>query len=152
MQKLVVIALAIVILQSCYGPSSKKSMQNLGQLEGKWMASQNILFNEQWEIESDTLFEGLGYSLQGADTAFAEELKIFYNEGEVFYAVKVGNSDTFINFKLEKAKRNSWVFENGEHDYPNIISYKINGDELVATTTNSNGNKKIEFKMKRITE
>ncbi len=49
-----------------------------------------------------------------------------------------------------EAKKNLWIFENKTHDYPNIISYKLlNNNELIVATTNSNGNKKIEFVMKR---
>ena len=47
-------------------------------------------------------------------------------------------------------KKNLWIFENKTHDYPNIINYKLlNNNELTVATTNSNGNKKIEFVMKR---
>lgn len=119
---------------------------------GNWSSNEGVLFNEDWEILSDTLMTGLGYSLQENDTVFKEDLKIFLENGNLFYAARVGESDQFIAFKLKEATRDRWVFENQEHDYPNIISYEIDNHHLVATTTNSNGNKKIEFKMKRSTK
>lgn len=150
MQKILVVGLIIFVLSSCYRPTARESMQDLRQLNGTWSSSERILFNEYWNIKSDTLLSGLGYSLQDNDTVFKEELKIFYRDGRVFYGAKVGDSDQFILFKLTKAGKNNWIFENHEHDYPNRISYKIDNDRLVANTTNSNGNKKIEFIMKRI--
>jgi hypothetical protein len=124
-------------------------MQNLRQLEGSWSSSNGVLFNENWHVISDTMLVGVGFSLQGNDTAFREELKIYLKNDQVFYAAKVGKSDKFVSFKLNKAKRKSWIFENHNHDYPNIISYRIDDDQLIATTSNSNGNKKVEFVMKR---
>jgi len=150
MQKILVGGLIIFILTSCYRPAARESMQDLLQLNGKWTSSESVLFNEYWHIKSDTLLLGLGFSLHENDTVFKEELKIFYLDGNVFYGAKVGESDQFILFKLTKAGKDSWIFENPEHDYPNIISYEIDGEHLFATTTNSNGNKKIEFIMKRI--
>ncbi|MCB2207189.1 MAG: hypothetical protein KQH67_02730 [Bacteroidetes bacterium] len=149
MQKILVVGLIIFVLSSCYRPDARQSMQNLHQLEGAWSSSEGVLFNEYWEIKSDTLMIGVGFSLQEYDTAFKEELKIYLGGGDLFYAAKVGESDKFIKFKMKEAKRNRWVFENHEHDYPNIIIYEIDKDRLVAYTTNSNGNKKIEFRMKR---
>jgi hypothetical protein len=127
----------------------KESMRDLRQLQGKWASTESVLFNEYWIINSDTLLKGQGYSLQENDTVFKEELKIYLDGGSIYYAAKVGERDQFISFKLIEAKRRSWVFENHEHDYPNIISYKLVGEKMIATTTNSNGNKKIEFVMKR---
>ena len=142
--------LIILILPSCYRPTPQQSFNELQQLEGKWKSSQNVLFNEYWEIKSDTLMQGVGFSLLENDTAFKEELKIYYKDGIVYYAAKVGGSPQFVSFKLIEAKKNLWIFENKTHDYPNIISYKLlNNNELIVATTNSNGNKKIEFVMKR---
>ena len=146
--KLFVITITF-LLSSCYRPDAQESMQDLRQLQGKWASTESILFNEYWVVKSDTLLIGKGYSMQENDTVFKEELKIYLDVGSIYYAVKVGERDQFISFKLKEAKRSSWVFENHKHDYPNIISYKIGGEKLIATTTNSNGNKKIEFVMKR---
>lgn len=149
MQKILVVGLIVFGLLSCYRPTASESMQDLQQLKGKWSSSESILFNEFWQIKSDTLMLGLGYSLQENDTVFKEKLKIFYHHDSVFYGAKGGRSDQFVLFKLAKAGKNNWIFKNPEHDYPNIIRYEINGEFLTASTSNSKGNKKIEFKMKR---
>lgn len=149
MQKILIAGMFIIMLSSCYRPTARETMQDLQQLNGKWSSSESILFNEYWLIKSDTMLMGMGYSLQERDTVFKEELKIFYDEGSVFYGAKVGENDQFIVFKMTNAGKNNWIFENHEHDYPNIIRYEIDDDQLVASTTNSNGNKKIEFIMKR---
>lgn len=148
-RKALISIISLFLLSSCYRPDAGESMQNLRQLEGLWSSSRGVLFNENWQAVTDTLMLGTGFSLQDKDTAFKEELKIFLKNKQVFYAAKVGESDHFVEFQLNMAKRNTWVFENHDHDYPNIITYKIDADELIATTTNSDGHKKIEFVMKR---
>ena len=94
----------LLLLPSCYRPIQQQSFNDLQQLEGKW-TSQNVQFNEYWEIKSDTLMQGMGYSLLENDTAFKEKLKIYYEEGIVYYAVKVVGSPQFVSFKLIEAKK-----------------------------------------------
>ena len=148
-RKVLIRIISLLLLTSCYRPDALESMRNLRQLEGTWSSSSGVLFSENWQVVTDTLMIGTGFSLQNKDTAFKEVLKIFLNNHQVFYAAKVGDSERFVVFKLNVAKRNTWIFENYDHDYPNIITYKIDDDELIASTTNSDGHKKIEFIMKR---
>ncbi len=104
-QKIVFVSMAIILLSSCYRPNARESMQDLQQLIGTWSSSQGVLFNEYWKSRSDTLMTGLGYSLQENDTVFKESLKIYYQDGHIFYAAKVGDNEQFIEFKLKEAKR-----------------------------------------------
>jgi hypothetical protein len=144
---LIVIAF-VLLLQACYRPSPKESMLDLQALTGSW-SSQQVQFFEIWEVTSDTLMEGLGYSMKGADTVFQETLKIFCKEESVFLAVKQGDESNYTLFNLIEAGRSRWVFENKMNEYPNIIIYDLSENELVASIMNSKGHKKIEFKMKR---
>jgi hypothetical protein len=65
----------------------------------------------------------------------------------------VGNNEGYVFFRLKEARRNTWIFENPVHDYPNLIEYQlIDENTLIAKTTNLRGNKEIVFNLERITE
>jgi len=98
-------------------------MLDLQALAGSW-SSQQVQFFEVWEVTSDTLMEGIGYSMKGADTVFKETLKFFCKEESVFLAVKQGDESNYTLFKLIEAGRYRWVFENKMNEYPNIIIYE----------------------------
>ncbi len=140
--------ISVWMLTACYHPEPEEAMRDLYVLAGNW-SSQQIQFFETWEVMSDTLMEGMGYSLQEKDKAFKEMMKFYYEDKNVFLAVKQGLEEDYTLFKLTEAERNKWVFENKTNEYPNIITYEISGDDLLASIMNSKGHKKIEFKLKR---
>lgn len=149
-KKIFSLGILLCAFGSCYNPNSKESFSDLNKLSGKWSSNEGVLFNEHWKVVNDSLMTGLGFSLQGSDTAFAEKMKIFINGDSVYFAAKTDPEEGFISFTLQEAGRNKWVFINPAHDYPNIIQYEIKDDTLLnAFTANIRGNKKVEFNLKR---
>jgi hypothetical protein len=139
-----------VVLGSCYRPSQVQAFKDMKVLEGTWTTTEGTRFSETWKVVNDSLIRGTGYSLSNGDTAFSEQLKIYRTGNFVLYAAKAGDSEDFIHFRLEEAGKGRWKFVNPIHDYPNVIEYKMeNMNKLVARTANMNGNKVVEFKMKR---
>lgn len=140
-----------VIFVSCYHPTPKQAFEDMRILEGEWTTYEGSQFNESWKVFNDSLIKGVGFSLVGADTAFSEQLVLKRNGDSVYYGAWVGNNKGYVYFKLSEANRKQWIFINSNHDYPNIIDYKLENDTLLeATTSNIRGNKKIVFKMKRV--
>ena len=146
--KFLLFAAIILLATSCYRPGPREAINDLHELAGSW-SSQQVQFYETWEVVSDTLMKGIGYSLQNEDTVFKETMKIFYADDKVILAVKQNEEHEYTQFGMTEAKRDKWVFENMKNDYPNIIIYEISGEELSAAIMNSRGNRKIEFNMQR---
>lgn len=145
--------LGALIMSSCYRPSYKVAFEDLKILEGTWAAEEGTNFNESWQVINDSLIRGTGFSLNAADTAFLERLLIKITGDAVYYGALVEENDGYVFFKLEEAGRNHWVFMNPDHDYPNIIEYKIKDNNLLeATTSNIRGNKKIAFKLRKVSK
>lgn len=155
MKKMFVISLFLssILMYSCYRPSSKQAFEDLKVLEGTWATYEGTKFSESWKIINDSLMHGIGFSLNGTDTAFKEQLQIKRIGDSLFYGALVKENDGYVFFKLEEAGRNKWVFKNPVHDYPNIIDYKIKDKEVLeATTSNIRGNKKIAFKLRKVSK
>lgn len=150
MKKYLYLILAGVLAASCYRPTASESFQDLKVLVGTWNARSGVQFNEQWTYENDSLMLGLGFSMKEADTVFKEHLSIILKPDSLYYGALVDHNKEYVYFKLAKATRNEWVFENSGHDYPNVIRYLVSKDSLLqVATTNMRGNKKIEFNMVR---
>ncbi len=154
MIRLLFISLAcFVLLASCYRPAPRQAFEDLKSLEGSWVTYEGSLFNEYWEVVNDSLMVGMGYSLNGGDTAFKEYIKIYFQLDDVFYAARFDDEEAFTSFKMEEAGENEWKFVNAENEYPNILRYKfINDTLLTASISNIRGNKEVLFKMKRGSE
>lgn len=152
MKRLVgLLALVFLLSTACYRPANRQAFEDLRILEGKWTTTEGTQFNEVWSAENDSLLTGVGFSLKGNDTAFKEVLKIFRIGDEVNYGALVGENDGFVFFRLQDPKKHQWEFVNPEHDYPNIIRYKlINDSTLEAATMNIRGNKEIKFIYKKV--
>lgn len=150
MKKYPYLVLAVMLMASCYRPTAGESFQDLKVLIGTWNARSGVQFNEQWTYANDSLLLGLGFSMKEADTVFKEQLRIILKQDSLYYGALVDHNKEFVYFKLSKATRHEWVFENSQHDYPNVIRYLVSKDSLLqVATTNMRGNKKIEFNMVR---
>lgn len=140
-----------IILSSCYRPSPRRAFEDMKVLSGVWTSYEGVQFNEKWWIVNDSLMKGIGFSMKDSDTAFSEYLSLKRVGDSVYYGAFVPENDGYIYFSLSEARRGKWTFENQHHDYPNIITYDLKNDTLLtATTSNIRGNKKIEFKLKKV--
>jgi len=138
------------IFISCYNPNSQDVMEDLKTLEGNWKSYKGVKFNESWRLINDSLFKGLGYSMNGKDTSFFESLKIIKKGDSVFYLVGLENRKRRVDFLLTDASKRKWTFQNSENEFPSIIKYKIQNDSLLLVTiANIRGNKEQFFYLKR---
>lgn len=105
----------------------------LDALLGEWHDVQDsgrTVFNEQWSRHTDGSLSGLGFVLSGKDTVFIEHLGILNIDGETHYAatIRSQNNGQAVLFKLIH-DRDSLVFANPQHDFPQRIVYAPDGPD-----------------------
>jgi hypothetical protein len=150
MIRLFVFSSSLLLLFSCYRPSQPQAFEDMKMLEGKWVSVEGVQFSESWKVVHDSLIEGVGYSMNNNDTVFTEQLKIYRMGNYVLYGAKVGGNEDYVHFRLTEARKGKWTFVNPVHDYPNVIEYIMKDENsLIARTSNLNGNKVVEFKLKK---
>jgi len=100
----------------------------LGWLEGCWDTGNGT--QEVWVLASDYLF---GFSTVEKDgrAVFFEQLRIEPTEQDFAY-VASPRGGASVRFDLVAEAGASATFENPEHDHPQRIRYRLDGDELVA--------------------
>lgn len=140
MTKLVIIVIAGIMLVSCGNSQQKEvlanNLESLNWLLGKWSNSSPAgVVSEEWKNRDGNGFTGTGCFVKGTDTLSKEKLSLEYIDGVLYYIPTVQNQNDgkAVRFKLTEMKENSLVFENPEHDFPQVISYQlVRPDSMVA--------------------
>jgi len=110
---------------------------------------------EMWSKSNDQEFMGKSFKVKETDTIVFENIRLVQEQGGLFYIPIVANQndDMPIRFAAKTISDTQLVFENPQHDFPQIISYtKIGKDSLVAEISGlKNGQKRQQtFPMKRV--
>ena len=110
---------------------------------------------ETWNKTNDNEFSGMSYIIKEKDTVVFENIRLVQEQDGLFYipTVKNQNDGLPVRFVSKTISETQLVFENPQHDYPQIISYtKITSDSLVAeiSGTKNGQERKQTFPMKRV--
>ena len=120
--------LLIIFLSSC----SNKD-HNLDWLLGKWERTNNkkgTITYEQWQ-RKDSVYTGLGFTLQGNDTIFKENMRILKINGVWNLEVNGVNPEPTY-FYFTNQTENGFVCENPDNEFPKVIEYFIEDKKLTA--------------------
>lgn len=110
---------------------------------------------ETWNKSSDTELAGRSYIVKEKDTIVFEYIRLIQEQDELFYipTVKNQNEGLPVRFASKNVSEIELVFENPQHDFPQIISYtKITSDSLIAkiSGTKNGQERKQSFPMTRV--
>jgi len=135
---------------------AQTSLQSLEWLLGEWQYTQRaLMFTEQWKYSADSMsFMGKGITYKNEKIVSQEEMLIKMIDGALHYIVTVKNhnENQAIPFRLTTATKNSVIFENPDHDFPQKIEYTmINKDSInaVVSATSNEKVRKLEFHFSR---
>ncbi|MEZ5403649.1 MAG: DUF6265 family protein [Bryobacteraceae bacterium] len=143
-----VAALAIALM----APAPGAEIAQLAWLEGRWSGSVGkAAFEEHWTAPKAGAMIGMSRMLSGERMAGFEYLRIVSRDADLFYVAQPGGRPP-TEFKLTRLEPNGATFENPAHDHPKIITYRRDGDDLVATIEGDAGGKqrRQEFRMRRV--
>jgi hypothetical protein len=147
------IGLLFIVLCAC---STEKEIEEAAWLIGTWenKTGQGSLF-ETWTRVSNKEYSGISYMLQGNDTVVFETIQLIQENTGLYYIPTLmdQNEGQPVRFLLKDIGPTEMVFENQEHDFPQVISYtKMGADSLLAAISGTSNGKEIKrsFPMKRI--
>lgn len=150
---IVVVALAILCAWTTKQTNGiKKAEWLVGTWENK---TQRGSIYETWSKTNDNEFSGMSYIIKEKDTVVFENIRLVQEQDGLFYnpTVKNQNDGLPVRFAIKNISETQLVFENPQHDFPQIISYtKISADSLVAEISGTkNGQERRQtFPMKRV--
>ena len=150
------IAIAGVILFYACSTKPKSNLKKAEWLIGTWEnKNQRGSIYETWSKTNENEFSGMSYIIKEKDTVVFENIRLVQEQDGLFYipTVKNQNDGLPVRFAAKTISETQLVFENPQHDFPQIISYtKISTDSLVAEIlgTKNGQERKQTFPMKRL--
>lgn len=112
----------------------KNEIKKADWLIGTWenKTSKGSIY-ENWNRKNEYEFSGKSYILKEKDTIIFENIQIVQNNKELFYipTVKNQNGGLPVRFKATKISENELIFENPQHDFPQMISYTKTGEKTL---------------------
>jgi hypothetical protein len=153
--KIFIAAGVLFILGAC-AIESDSHIKKVEWLVGTWENKRaNGSIYESWSKTDQRQLSGKSYMIKESDTIVFETIKLLEEEDLLFYIPSVNNQNEGapVRFKQTMISDSQLVFENPEHDFPQIITYnRIGADSLVAEISGMrNGQERRQrFPMKRI--
>ena len=121
--------------------ATTSDLSSLSWLSGAWAqkGAEGRWAEEYWTPPRGDIMIGAGLTGQAKTTRSFEHMRIVIDgEGRIAFYGMPGGAPA-IAFPLVKQEPNLIVFENPAHDYPQRVSYRLNGKQLVATTSRIDG-------------
>lgn len=154
-KKLSVACMALIVLCACES-RNPGDMEKINWLLGTWASEtpEGYVY-ETWSRNGETEFAGKSYSVNEQDTTVYETIRLVKEESGLSYipTIKDENNGMPVRFACTTVSETRIVFENPQHDFPQIISYTlVNNDSLVAEIAGTPEGKveKQTFAMKRV--
>lgn len=151
-----ILKLTGVFLLIAWIPAQQSGISKAEWLLGTWenKTAKGSIY-ETWRKVNDHEFTGKSYRLKEKDTIVFETVQLIRDQNTLFYipTVKGQNGNLPVHFIAKTVSESQLVFENRQHDFPQIITYKQDGtDALIAEISGVvNGKeRKQTFPMKRI--
>ncbi len=120
-------------------------------LQGTWEGTVNgHRYVEQWTC-ANGVCDGSAISYRGDTINMTETTRIFEFAGHWHYLVWMGDGPA-VAFTRNVANDGIWIFENKEHDFPQIISYTVSEDALDAYIAGpgDEGEMRFDFHLRRV--
>ena len=137
---LCLVMLGVTISFADESPKTAPSLESLSWLEGHWRGDdEGVRMEELWMSAEGAVMPGVHRDLFANGRSFFEYLRIELRpSGIVYLASPRGGATT--EFPLRESSESFALFENPEHDFPQRIEYRREGELLtVAIEGNANG-------------
>lgn len=133
----VLMGLLLMMFTACWqkGPSEVDFTSFSQPLLGLWKMEGKALY-EQWMRHENGSVTARVFKIEGSDTLVLEQVELLQQEHKYLYRVRVQgqNQGAAIDFIQQATADNQWVFINHNHDFPQQISYRPIGDNLLEAT------------------
>ena len=145
------LAVAALFTASGFSQATSK-LADLGWIAGHWSGPVGRANSEEhWIPPAGGAMFGVSRTIARDRVVAFEFLRIEKRADGIFYVAQPGGRPP-TEFKLTRSTAASATFENPKHDHPKIITYRLEGDTLIAKIEGDEGgqHKEQEFKFKRV--
>lgn len=160
---LLIFTVAIGSCNNSSNPATEKTTENeppaapglvFDKIVGLWQSDDGKSF-ERWTRDKDQYLTA-GFSINGADTSWNEQGKVFQENGKWIFENMVNgqNDGKVVRFTSSSLSETSVQFSNPEHDFPTDINYSITDasvlEAFIVGPNRQGGKDTISFGFKRV--
>ena len=143
-----------LFLFSCASQHDDGRIAKFDWMIGEWERvdekQRNQVTYETWQKESDENYIGHGFVMLEQDTIWQEIMKLEkLNEEWKLQVITSSNNDA-VSFTLTSINQNTFLAENPAHDFPKMIQYWLENDNLMARVGDDENS--IDFKFIKLKE
>jgi hypothetical protein len=153
---LLIIFINLLLVQESKCQSESTDFDKVMWLIGTWVNDSNRdHVYESWSRINKNELQGISYLISGQDTVVKETIRLINENDAMFYIPSVSNQNEGrpIRFVMTRLTDTEMQFENPEHDFPQVISYRKESENALLAeiwSTNEGNIRKIKFPMKRV--
>lgn len=147
------LALGLVGHAFAHGDEHRPTIRQMGYLTGDWVhAADGVTIEEHWVGPVGGVMAGLAITHSdrpGAATRI-EFMSIEERDGTLVFTARPGGAQV-TEFRLTESDNGIATFENPQHDFPQRITYAIDGGELETLVARiEGGGREIEWRYARM--
>ncbi len=136
----------------------KHDLRSMDFLAGCWemnVPGRKVVISEQWMAPAGDAMLGMNRALTDGKMTGFEYLRIIQKGDSLYYIALPSENDSPTSFKLKSLTKNSVLFENLGHDFPQTISYVTTGPNTLMAAVEGLGadrpkRRRIEYPMVRV--
>jgi len=150
MRKIILTSAAVAMLTAAAPAPRPATADDLGWMAGNWQKSDEGGWSEEyWAQPRGGMLIGYGRSGKKSGTASFEHLRIAPDADGVltYWAAPGGGAATA--FRLTQSGDHSATFDAPDHDYPQRIRYRRDGDTMTATISLIDDSRAISWEFRR---
>ncbi len=141
---MVVTALSTALWAAPADAQDPQADATLGWISGHWQVTEgDHTIEEVWSHPAGGMLLGYGRTLQDGEVAGFEFLRIATGVDAAYFAQPGGQPPT--RFVLTAAGDQTVVFENPDHDFPQRLHYRREGDTLLVTVSDMSGDSSLSW-------
>ena len=134
MRLLVLFLCCMVLTTSCQKKIAQVSKGDFDYLIGNWERTNEqegkVTF-EYWEHTKETLYKGIGYTLQNNDTIWKEQMQLIQRDTTWTLEIQ-SDGEPMVPFAVIKKTANTFTAHNPSNEFPKHIAYSYFDDTLTA--------------------
>jgi len=134
----------VLLLIPMLASGDDSAQRGFDWLAGCWVTADKSS-QEVWVIDGDQSLVGFGVALGEGTVVFYEVLSIKQNDDGLWIYTAHPSGQASASFIAIETSENSVVFANPDHDYPQEIRYRREGNQLFATVSLRGGDNPDSF-------
>ena len=139
----------MVIASVCVSAQNKVTLiSDLSGMAGCWEQKNDamkLLISEMWMSPGGTSILGMGRTVKNGKTTGWEYMRIEQRADVIYFVSRPKENAEDTAFKLIRSTLNEVVFENKDHDFPQRVIYKLQGDKMTGRIEGNNSGEFMYF-------